>query len=257
MKTQILFALFAAVVLSGCHTCPPPEASMDCFPMCVKDKNKISRFSAENWKKFKTFRPLVYKTVGIPEIDDIGIRTSQMTIRIANEIIIPYVDLDKDGLIAVYYEFNEEVKTVAKQRNCSVGEAVKLVWQDWKRLPQGKEICPKLQRAMPLIQHVRAEGQIIKAVEIISPNVLSLIKDFLRIKKRLEYAVRMKKRGQMVNDIMKMSNAGLQIMPAIDRLKYALAYLWILKADQRAQEKEIENFTNSIIQLTEVNKNEK
>ena len=124
MKTKVFLALLPMFLLTGCrswfHSCPPPEQSMQCFPLCIEKKNDISRYNAKNWAAFKTFRPLVYQKVGIPEVDNLGIRVAALSSRVTNEIVIPYIEVDKDGLIEVYYEFNQTVKAVMKQRKCSV-----------------------------------------------------------------------------------------------------------------------------------------
>ena len=250
MKTKIFLALLPMVFLTGCrswfHTCPSPEQSMQCFPLCIKKKNDISRYNAKNWAAFKTYRPLVYRPVGIPEADRIGVRVAVLSTRITNEIIIPYVEVDKDGLIEVYYEFNQTVKAVMKQRKCSVREAVDLVRKDWERTPQGKEAWAKLHKMMPILKTMRADQQIAKAIVIIAPQILPLIRDFDMLSKRITNTRDKKEKRRLQ---LKIFAAGTQVSPALQRMKEALGYLWALKADRGAQDKEMDEYLQSINDL--------
>ena len=72
MKTKIIFALFAAVILTGCHFCKPVEESMECFPLCVEKKEDIHILTEERWESFKNFRLIPYVSVGIPLLDNSG-----------------------------------------------------------------------------------------------------------------------------------------------------------------------------------------
>ena len=250
MKTKVFLALLPMVFLTGCwsisHTCPPPEQSMQCFPLCIKKKNDISRYNAKNWAAFKTYRPLVYRPVGIPQVDNIGIRVAVLSSRITNEVIIPYVEVDKDGLIEAYYEFNQTVKTVMEQRKCSVREAVDLVRKDWERTPQGKVAWAKLHKMMPILKTMRADQQIAKLTLIIAPQIPVLIREFDILSKRITNTRDKKEKRRLQ---LKIFAAGAQITPTLLRMKDAIGYLWALKADQRAQDKEMDEYLQSINDL--------
>ena len=240
MKTKIIFALFAAVILTGCHFCKPVEESMECFPLCVEKKEDIHILTEERWESFKNFRLIPYVSVGIPLLDNSGRIVEKLSRQITDEVVIPYVDVDKEGLIAIYYEFMEDVEHVCKIKKCSVDEACKMVWKDWECRPRGKEICPKLKKAIPLIQNMRADGQIIKAVLRITPDVALLLRDLPRQIKQL------KKEAKNAAGIIKISAAGAQITASATRLSFALSYLIALKSDQKAQIKEMEQFLERI-----------
>ncbi len=239
-KYCLLFAVLAvAAIVSGCHTCPQPEESMECFPMCINDKENIRLLTEKDWNSFKNFRPIPYVPVGIRLIDNAGIIISKLSVQITKEIVIPYVELDKDGMISLYYEFMESVKIVKKTQNCSSQEAVNLVWNAWLAEPNGRETCMKLQKIMPIMEQLRASQQISNAIARISPDVARLLYGLNRDIKQLEREV------QTTEGKIKISLAGAQVLLKVGQLSKALAYLGALKADRSAQEKEIEEYFKS------------
>ena len=240
MKKQIFVALLAVMMLSGCmifHSCT--EA---CFPMCELDRKKVSRFIVEYWEKIKAYRPLIYTPVGIPELDDFGRRTQYLSQRITNEIIIPYVELDKEGLIEVYQEYQESVKLIIKSRECTVAEAGELIRQDWEKTQQGRESWAKLQKMKPLIEAMRADSkscQVLRTTAIITPQLPVMIKDISILIKRVTNIFNTGDNVRKIAVILKISTAGIQITGELIKLEEALAYLCVLNLNRYAQERAI------------------
>lgn len=237
-KSAALFAF--ALLFAGCHVCKPVEESKECFPLCKEKRNENRILTEEGWNRFKHFRPLPYRSVGIPLIDNSARIISKLSIQIAQEIVIPYVELDKDRLIQTYYQFTADAKGVQKQQNCSIEQAVTLTWQEWEKQPNGVENCAKLKRAIPFIRNMRAGNQIQKAVFRIGGDVERLLRTLPYQIKQLERVTK------TTEGKIKLGIAGAQITLHLTYLGTACAYLSVLKSDVAEQEKQIEVFVAKI-----------
>ena len=239
MKKKIILLLLLLVgsfFFAGCHTCPPYEESKECFPLCKEDRKENLLLTQENWEKFKQFRHIPYRNVNLPLLDRSGRIISRLSRQIVDEIIIPYVELDKDNLIQIYYQFVADVKAVQDRQDCTLEKASELAWQDWLNQPGGAENCAKLQRAIPFIVNMRAENQIPKALVSVGDEVTRLLLALPADIKQLIGEAR------TVIGWIKISLAGAQITRDLTRLSIASSYLYVLKADASEQEQQIENF---------------
>ena len=231
---KILMFTFAAVLLAGCHTCNPE--SKECFPMCKKDREENNLLTEGNWKSFKNFKAIPYVSVGLPLIDNSAKIITKLSNQFVDEVVIPYVELDKDNLIQIYYQFLEDVKDVEKRNNCNTAKALELTWQDWMSQPNGPANCAKLRKAIPFINNMRAGNQFMKGFTRISGDVERLLRT-------LPAQI-----NQFVNSIkttegkVKAGIAGAQVTANLTRLGIACSYLYVLKADSSKQNKQIEDF---------------
>lgn len=174
MKKAFVFSGLAAVLaagLVGCHTCPPPEKSLECYPICKCVKAENARDVKAEWESFKNtpFQPFI-PTRRYPKIDELGKIISSVSYQVKNEIVIPYIELDRDGLICGFYEFERNVRAAQKARNCDQQEAMRLVLEDWQRRPGGPEKCQKLVQALPVLHSLKASNQICIALKRVSPQ---------------------------------------------------------------------------------------
>lgn len=240
--TKFLLLAFGACLLTGCelfHKCPPPEVSTECYPLCRNDR-KDNRFLCEkNWNGFKNFKTIKYKPVGLPLVDDMSKIISKLSYQITKEIVIPYVELDSEGLICAYQEYQECVNDVMEQQKCDVRKASELVWADWMKYPGGKEKCVKLYRAIPLIHRLRADQQIARAMARIQPEVDSLSH------KLLTFGLKWNKIKRELKD-KKIIMAGMQVAPNVLQLSLGVSYLVALKAQQSEQTRAMENYILSV-----------
>ena len=243
MKKRIVFLLLPLVFLTGCvswfHSCKTQE----CFPLCRITKEENRFLSMKNWESFKTFRPLPYVPSRIAFIDNIGHSVNMLSVQITEEIVKPWVEMDKDGKIALYYEFSADVKAVVKQRKCSVKEASDLVWKDWLSKPGGEKNCRDLVQVTPIILNMRMGNQITNAMIRIAPQIVQLLVDFRRQKEAFMREIKTRK------GIIKVSAAAVPVGYNLGRLSFAVAYLSALKQEQSEQDKEIERFITGVEEL--------
>lgn len=240
MKILSLLLFLLCIFLTGCHTCPPPEESMQCFPMCCEDKEETHLLTRENWEKFKKFHPIPYIPVGIRIIDGAGLAISNLSIQVAKEVVIPYVDLDNSGMLATYYEFVECTKKVAEKQQCDTQKAAALVWADWQKHPEGVEMCNNLKKALPFIYRMRASNQIPAAAARLTAALLLISLDLNR------NIIQLKRELNTTEGIIKVSIAGANVAANVTYLSIALAYMNAFKSDQQAQNQEIEKFIKEI-----------
>ena len=228
--------LLAGLFLTGCHICKNPEESNECFPLCIK-KREDNRILTENgWNSFNNFRTRPYHRVGIRLIDNGSMIIAKLSDQIVEEVVKPYVELDKERLIVVYYQFEKDVFAVADKQQCSMERAVQLTWQDWEKQPNGMENCAKLRRAIPFIRNMRTGNQILKAAIRINYDVQRLLIDLPQQVEEL------KRQIKTSEGITLATLAGIQLTARLYQLSAACAYLGAMKADASEQRRQIEDF---------------
>lgn len=260
MKNSQLFSMIggiALIALAGCqtHTCPPPEVSMECYPICreVREKNAAdAKYIKKQWEIFKNTRHHPYVPLpGYDKFNEIGKLVSKVTYQVTNEIVIPYLELDREGLICGYIEFSKEVQYVMESKKCDSQEAMSLVWADWQRQPGGMEKCLKLAQAVPRLEKLKANEQIRTAVRRgIAWDILNLTlkiledptfkkerrmlqRDLNRLKRRDPAA---RKRLEDAHKTVKSADRILR------RTGQAAGFLKIYLDDKHSQQKAIEKF---------------
>ena len=244
MYKMMLAALGACALLTGCELfqrckCNTPE----CYPLCRIDRKDNRFLSENNWKKFKSFKPIKYRPVGLPLVDDMASIVSKLSIQISQKLVIPYVELDSEGLICAYNEYVTSVDNVMKQQKCDAKKASELVWADWAKYPGGKEKCIKLQRAIPLIQSLRAKAQFAQAMAQIEPEVNRLVTASFAYGVKWNQAKKglKSRRGKE-----KLFRAGAQVVPNILHLSFAVSFLSALKVQQAEQVRAMEDYILSV-----------
>ena len=279
MKKFVIFAFACIVLLQGCvltifHKCPPPEKSTECYPICKFIKEKNNKDTLEQWVKFKNtphypFAP----THRYPKIDEIGKMMSYLSFQVKNEIVIPYIEMDKDGLICGYHEFEKDVNAVMSARKCDLQEAMRLVLEDWQKMPDGQEKCQKLVQSIPVLQSLKASNQIRKAVYRLGPEVVRIIilirkdKDFKKeinlMKEDVKNARNMFKNSkdsdarsnfskgmESTNNLLKGLNAALSFLANSLELQQSIAFLEVLYEDKSSQQDAMEKFILDIDKMS-------
>ncbi len=226
MKKRIVVAVLAALGLfQGCMT----------WNML----NSQEEIQAE-WERFKSLTSSPpYIPVGMVTIDTLGKAASDLSQQICNEVIIPYVELDKEGLICVYRQFAEEVEDAMKE-NGQLGKeaAVHHVLASWTE-KYGTEEVDRLVRALPFIQNMQTGNQISKAIARLLPQ-LAVCAVTLR-----EGIVQIKDEARNPIGIAKMVFAATQLLHRLEQLTWALHYLDVLKEDQAAETQAIASYVAS------------
>ena len=256
LKNMLSLVVVAALCVSCVHTCPKPEVSMECYPICRKVKEKTSKDVMTKWNNFKNTPDYNYlPIVGYPKTNEINEMLCKIAYQVKHEIVIPYIELDKEGLIAGFYEFEENVKIAQKTRGCDQQKAMELVYADWSRQPEGQAKCQQLARAVPLLQELRASNQILNAITRLSPNILNLVQIAAKDPSfKKEYR-------QLVLDIVKVKMKGdmaaverllrLLVIPLnIKNLSDSVMYLSIYLEDKSSQRQALEKFITDIEQMS-------
>ncbi|MBO5791138.1 MAG: hypothetical protein J6S54_01545 [Lentisphaeria bacterium] len=244
MNKNLLLMMFAGVfLLTGCHICKSYEVSKECYPLCIKDREENLLLTENNWENFKRFRPIPYHSVGIRLIDNSSMIVTKLSTQITEEIVIPYVQLDKEKMIVTYYQFVADVKATAEKQECTYDKAAELTWECWLRKPGGKQTCEKLKRALPFIENMRAGNQLTKAFLRVSGDVQRLLITLPRQIKELEAAAKTLE-GKIL-----ISAAGTQLIYNLTRLNIACSYLVALKADISEQDRQVEEYLAKFAKL--------
>ena len=261
MMMKLLKSMSSLVVVVACcvgcvHTCPKPEVSMECYPICKEVKEKTSKDVMAKWENFKStpdynFVPIV----GYPKTNEINRMLCKLGYQVKHEIVIPYIELDREGLIAGFYEFEENVKCAQKAQGCDQRKAMELVYEDWSRQPGGREKCQQLARAIPLLQQLKASNQICNAITRLSPNIFNLLQLTERDSSfKNEYRqlmldlakVKMKGDAAAVERIIRL----LSILPNLKSLSESAVFLSLYLEDKSSQRQALEKFIADIAQMS-------
>ena len=200
-----------------------------CNPICRRDLDKFAKsklMSEKNWNKFKTFNPAIYqfKLTGLVLFDDINPIVKNLAFQIKHEIVIPYIELDKDGLISTYNMFIEDVKITQNIHKETTGKeldfktACQTTYKFWQN-KYGEEQCSKLFAAFPVLKSLSAKKQLCTAVE---RNAFAVAKLVLRAKRGAE---QLKHEAKDWKGITKITAAGLDTFGALNELGWTIAYL--------------------------------
>lgn len=263
LKFTGISAVLASTVISltGCHSCPPPEQSLECYPICKKLKTENAEKVQAKWKNFREtpFYPFI-PTGRYRKIDELGKIISQLSYQIKYEIVIPYIELDREGLITAFYEFEQDVVAVMEVQKCDQNRAMRLVLEDWQRMPDGREKCRKLVHSLPVLHSLRINNQILTALQRINPadamNLAILIladpnfkKEFNMLQADIRHAYKgnpaARKRLFQVRDTA--SSAAI----IAGRLINSAGFLKIYLDDKSSQRESIEKFIADIGRLSE------
>ena len=202
----------------------------ECDPICSWDLEKFEEnkvFCEENWNRFKNFDPAKYqfRKTGIILLDDINPIIIKLAFQIKQEIIVPYIEMDKEGLISTYNMFIADVEVCQKAYNIEMQEACVRMFRFWQE-KYGQETCQRLFAALPFIQSLSANKQLFNAI---SRNAA----DTERLLRRLKIAIpQLKKEAKDWRGIARITSAGLVSVSALNDLLQATAYLAIYQGDK-------------------------
>mgnify|MGYP006879542256 FL=1 len=225
MKKHIVVAVLAALGLfQGCMT----------WNM-LNSKEEIQ----VKWERFKSLTPFPYVPVGLVTIDIAGKAACDLSQQVCNEVVIPYVELDKEGLICVYTQFAEEVEDVMKENGQQGKEAaVHHVLSLWTE-KYGVEEVNRLVRALPIIQNLQTGNQFSKARARLLPQLM------LCIATLREGIDQIKAEATNPIGIAKMVFAATQLLHRLEQLSWALHFLDVLEEDQAVETQAIAAYVAS------------
>ena len=230
----------------GAHDCR--RTSKDCIPICAKDLKKYQEnklLSEKNWKRFTRFNPerYRYQRTGLILFDDINPIVLNLSFQIKHEIVIPYIALDKEGLISTYDMFITDVQTTQKiykethKKDLSFGEACKQTYAMWQKR-YGEEPCKKLMNAISLIETLSANKQFVTAV---ARNYAAVTKLILRAERG---AAQLKRAAKDWRGIVKITEASLITAGNLNELLWAVTYLNVYLTDKEKMASHVKDYLN-------------
>lgn len=243
----ILCAIFAALLGTSCHTCPAENDPnfMECYPLCVQDRKEKESNVQEKWETFKSVRIYVAEPTAYPEIDNIANMVAKLSYQCKEEIVVPYITLDQEGLIAYYMEFASSVKHVVEVQKCSQEKAVELVFQQWQQLPGGKEKIAKLMTAFPILARLEQQKNILVVAAKIAPELINLLCNIRGLKNNVKAMIEDLKWGlqgdlNALARFLQASSVTAYCISNLNTMITALSFLNTYNGDLRAQRKFIE-----------------
>lgn len=243
----ILCAIFAALLGTSCHTCPAENDPnfMECYPLCVQDRKEKESNVQEKWETFKSVRIYVAEPTAYPEIDNIANMVAKLSYQCKEEIVVPYITLDQEGLIAYYMEFASSVKHVVEVQKCSQEKAVELVFQQWQQLPGGKEKIAKLMTAFPILARLEQQKNILVVAAKIAPELINLLCNIKGLKNNVKAMIEDLKWGlqgdlNALARFLQASSVTAYCISNLNTMITALSFLNTYNEDLRAQRKFIE-----------------
>lgn len=222
--TVIAAVIIGAGLFQGCTT--------------LEMRNSEKEIAAK-WERFKSIKPYPYVPTGLVTIDISNKAICDLSNQICYEVIIPYIDLDKEGLISVYAQFIEDVGLAMKENEGMSKEgAVHYVLALWTR-KYGAGNVDRLLRAIPFIQNMQTSNQVTKAAARLLLQSAGLLQTLDCGVAQLRHEVK------NVETIIKLSYSAAQLMGRMDQLCWALHFLDVLKEDQAVETRAITAYIES------------
>ena len=258
MKKGIIPAIGVLAVLgfaAGCHHCPPPEESLDCYPICCRDRNANARDVKADWERFKKTPHYPFIPTGrYPKIDALGRVVSDLSYHVKYDIVIPYLELDRDGLICEFYEFQRDAAAARDKLNVDQQTAMKLTWECWMRQPDGPAKCQRLVNAIPLLHRLSVNNQIRVAVLKLGPQAAEILILFLRDPefKHESKAIQHDFNRALNGDARAMDRLArmISLIPSLKSLISSIGFLGIYLNDKSSQREALEQFILDIDRMS-------
>ena len=171
--TAVLCVLFWAGCETFGHDC---QKNPDCTPICVRDLAQMTENpeqAKKNWERFKAWNIHYVQRKGCPELNRIGFKLEALAKQFKYQVVIPYKELDEQGLISTYKYFCEDVNVLVRSGR-QQNEAIYTVYEIWFK-KYGKEQCDKLFAAIPLIRQMQRDKQCQQALRILLPEIDRLL----------------------------------------------------------------------------------
>ena len=262
MKATVL-SLFtvSTIMLVGCHTCPPQDDPkfLECYPVCRKFQEKNAENIQEKWETFQNVRVYCPTQTAYPSMDNLNMLVAKLSDRVKEEIVVPYIELDRECLISYYMEFGLAVQKAMKSQQCDTRTAVSLVFTQWLKLPNGQEKITKLLAAYPVLERLEQKKDILNIAAALAPelkqlgsNIGMLRRDAKEIKADFKNYFRDPYARARLNQF---AVAAGQALANVDTLTTALGFLSIYEGDLRSQREVIEAHSRELARIYKINHN--
>lgn len=247
MKKKLLPLLaLSATLLAGCHTCPGPDDPnyMECYPVCKEVYEENVEDIRAKWESFQQVAIYVPGQTAYPALDNITMMVAKLSHQVKNEIVVPYINLDKEGLISYYMEFGLAVQAVMEQQKCTQAEAVTLVYNQWKGTPEGKEKFNKFMAALPILERLEQQQNIFVVLAKIAPELATLALNIKEVKNNAKDIVNDGKNAltdpAAAARVLGATNEITLALNNISTMTEAIAFLNIYNGELRSQREAIE-----------------
>lgn len=215
----------------GAHDC---RKYPECRPICQYDSKEIQQKTQREWEQFKNYKPLVYTPVGDQFLDNAAILVAKVTAQFHTEVVIPYIEYDANGDLALFEEFSGQVSSFQNKREVSRAEAAQIVWSEWMKQDAAK--CARLQNAFGILENQSLINQLSRAIENTRPELQRLLnQDWNREIKRIKRECK----DEPFVGYTKVSVVGLQLLPALNNSLAAGNFLLQHFQEQREMDDEL------------------
>ncbi len=235
-----------------CHDCRAfADTAKDkcCDPICYRivetlEANKTRQ--EKMWEDLKVMQPFHPKPVGIRFLDDCNVILSKLSEQIITEVVVPYGELDKHGLIAEYNVFIADYNLALEEENLRYGErpenkrnAMMTTWSYWQK-EYGAEYCAKLHASIPHIRNLQASNQFGKALANISGDLICFGLHFEKGLKELKAAAKTTE-GKIAIGV-----EAAQTLTILGQLNQAIAFYASLQTEKASELAEAEEYLKVI-----------
>lgn len=223
---KVTFCEWCEHYLLFAHDCR--RSREKCIPICIEDCERFDKNQAEEqrkWEAFKNMRPYPYHPTNTPVADEIGQMLFRVSTQLHDEVVVPYVELDKQGHIQAYRQFCADVNYKMNSLKIDRITATQDVYKYWET-HYGTERCQELMAAIPFIENMRVDWQLLNAI---SDNLDDIIYLCLYPK---EAAAQFKEKTKTVNGWVDIAAALVQYLEPARQFRRSVSYLWDLKKQE-------------------------
>ena len=223
---KVTFCEWCEHYLLFAHDCR--RSREKCIPICDWDREQFNRNRKEEqrrWEAFKHMSIHPYHPTNTPGVDEIGSMLFRVSTQFHDEVVVPYVELDKQGHIQAYRQFCEDVNYRMNSLKIDRITAEQDVYKYWET-HYGTERCQQLRAAIPFIENMRADRQLWK---VIARNDKDIIKLVFKAKK---VWAQLQKKMKTVKGILDIANAATQYLNFSLQLQQSVSYLTDLKKQE-------------------------
>ena len=231
---KVTFCEWCEHYLLFAHDCR--RSREKCIPICIEDCERFDRNQAEEqrkWVAFKNMRPYRPRRTGIVLMDQINRILANTSVQIRNEVVIPYKELDKQGHIQAYKVFRADMNQVMAAFKVDRKTALQWTYTHWKNR-YGGERCQQLMAAFPIIENLRADRQLGRALARNADKIQDLILYIPQAERQLRAEA---KNG--VVGIAKITCASIQTSCIAAQLAATLDYLGEFLKEKSQEERDI------------------
>lgn len=223
---KVTFCEWCEHYLLFAHDCR--RSREKCIPICDWDKKRFNRNLVEEqrkWEAFKNMEPYPYHPTNTPVADDIGQMLFRVSTQLHDEVVVPYVELDKQGHIQAYRQFCADVNYKMNSLKIDRITATQDVYKYWES-HYGTERCQELMAAIPFIENMRVDWQLLKTLDGNAEYIINLC---LNSK---EAMAQFKEKTKTVDGWVDIAAAITQYLEPARQIRRSVSYLLDLKKQE-------------------------